>query len=104
MINIIKNDKKIVVQVDGDILATNVEIIRVNFKNILSENNFDEFVIDLLKTTMVDSVGIGLLVATHNSLEKIGKKLLVRNVSSELLILFKSMRIEQHFSISGMEK
>jgi anti-anti-sigma regulatory factor len=48
-----------------------------------------------------DSTGIGLLIAAHNSLRKVGGKLPVIHASPDILELFQTMRIHQHFSVSG---
>ena len=50
---------------------------------------------------MVDSAGIGLLISAHNSLKKAGGELAVIHASSDILALFRTMRIHQHFSVSG---
>jgi anti-anti-sigma regulatory factor len=50
---------------------------------------------------MVDSTGLGLLISAHNSISKTGGKLAVIHASKEILDLFRSMRIHQHFSVSG---
>jgi anti-anti-sigma regulatory factor len=52
---------------------------------------------------MVDSAGIGLLISAHNSLKKAGGELTVIQVSKDILDLFRTMRIHQHFSVSGSE-
>ena len=50
---------------------------------------------------MVDSSGIGLLISAHNSLRKVGGRLAVIHASAEILELFQTMRMHQHFSVSG---
>jgi anti-anti-sigma regulatory factor len=50
---------------------------------------------------MVDSTGIGLLISAHNSLKKAGGDLTVIHASKDILDLFRTMRIHQHFSVSG---
>ena len=40
-------------------------------------------------------------ITAHNSLLKTEGKLMVTNASKDLLSLFKAMRLDQHFSISG---
>jgi hypothetical protein len=41
------------------------------------------------------------LIATYNSMRKLGGQLAVVNASNELLELFRSMRMHQHFSVTG---
>ncbi len=61
-----------------------------------------QLTIDLRNVEMIDSVGLGLLIAAHNSLMRVGGELSAVNASQELVNLFVSMRIHQHFSISGV--
>jgi len=58
-------------------------------------------ILDLQGVRAVDSSGIGLLVSAHNSLEKAGGELTVIHASKDILELFHTMRIHQHFSVSG---
>ena len=68
----------------------------------LVEEGTKELVIDLAGVEMIDSVGIGVLIASHNSLAKVGGKLKVTNVSKEVYGLFKTMRLDQHFEVSAV--
>jgi len=58
-------------------------------------------VFDLASTSVVDSSGIGLLIATHNTLQKKGGLLRVINASPEIMNLFRAMRLDRHFSVEG---
>jgi anti-anti-sigma factor len=60
-----------------------------------------ELVVDLSDVLMVDSSGIGLLISAHNSLKKVGGQLAVIHASADVLELFQTMRMHQHFSVSG---
>ena len=60
-----------------------------------------EMVVDLSGVHMVDSSGIGLLISAHNSLCKVGGRLAVIHASDDILDLFKTLRMHQHFSVSG---
>jgi anti-anti-sigma regulatory factor len=48
---------------------------------------------------MVDSVGIGVIIATHNSLDQKGGKLRVINIADDIYGLFSTMRLDRHFSV-----
>ncbi len=85
---------------EGDLTAASVPAMRTNLKNMIAEGVRD-LVVDLSNTRVIDSSGIGLLVATHNSLLRLNGKLTVKNVSKDLLDLFKAFRLDKHFSISG---
>ena len=51
---------------------------------------------------MLDSAGLGLLIAAHNSLQKVGGEMSVVKASPDILELLTTMRIHQHFRISGL--
>ena len=55
--------------------------------------------IDLARVELIDSVGIGLLIAVHNTLGKKGGRLVLRNVNADLAALLRTMRLDKHFSI-----
>jgi len=57
--------------------------------------------LDFSGGAMVDSAGLGWLIAGHNSLRKVGGNLAVVHAAKEILDLFRSLRIRQHFSVSG---
>jgi anti-anti-sigma factor len=58
-----------------------------------------ELRLDLSGTAMMDSVGIGVLIATHNSMKKIGGRLVIAGASENIAKLFKSMRLDQHLTL-----
>jgi anti-anti-sigma factor len=62
-----------------------------------------QVVFDMSTTNVVDSSGIGLLIATHNSLKKSGGSLRVVGVSPEIKNLFKAMRLDRHFEVEGRQ-
>jgi len=55
--------------------------------------------LDCSKLESLDSMGIGLLVATHNSLHKLGGSLHLFGVRKEIHQLLTLMRLDKHFSI-----
>jgi anti-sigma B factor antagonist len=60
-----------------------------------------EVVIDLSGCSVVDSSGLGLLVATHNSLAQVGGRLVVSGVSTEILNLLRITRLDKHFTVEA---
>jgi anti-anti-sigma factor len=101
MIVTTREDVKAVVRPDGDeIVAGSVPDLRLKMRGII-EDGVRELVVDLTDVRMVDSSGIGLLISAHNSLRKVGGHLAVIHASAEILELCQSMRIHQHFSVTG---
>jgi len=100
MATITRQGSNAVMQTSGDITATGVPELREQIRQLLGEGTTD-ITLDLAHTAMIDSVGIGLIVSCHNSLSQKQGKLSLINVSKDLKDLFHTMRLDQHFSISG---
>lgn len=89
-----------IVAMHGDIVASVIPELRPQLRQLVSGGQ-RHIVIDMAETTLVDSTGVGLLLAAFNSLGKVDGKLSVVNASSEILDLFRTLRLHQHFSVSG---
>jgi anti-anti-sigma factor len=101
MIVVTREDNKTVVRPAGDnIVAATIPELRSKMREIV-EQGVQELVVDLTDVQMVDSSGIGLLISAYNSLRKVGGSLAVIHASAELMELFQTMRMHQHFSVSG---
>ncbi len=83
-----------------DLTAVTAPELRPELKNVIIDGVRD-LVLDMTQVHVVDSAGIGLLVAVYNSLARLNGTLSVVNLSGELLKLFKAFRLDRHFSISG---
>lgn len=100
MIQITREDNRAVLQPSGDIVAATIPELRATMRAIVEEGIRD-LVVDVAGVGMVDSSGIGLLISAYNSLRKVGGRLAVIHASADLLELFQSMRMHQHFSVTG---
>ena len=62
-----------------------------------------DLVVDLTDVSMVDSSGIGLLISAYNLLAQGGRPASCgsTHVREEILELFQTMRMHQHFSVTG---
>jgi anti-anti-sigma factor len=89
-----------IVAMHGDVVASVVPELRPQLGELVRSGQRN-IVVDLAETTMVDSIGLGLLLAAFNSLRKVDGRLSVVNVSNEILDLFRTLRIHQHFAVSG---
>jgi anti-anti-sigma factor len=90
------------VSMDGALTLTAAQELRPQLQQAVSAG-VTGVVFDLAKSDVVDSSGIGLLIATHNSLKPKGGRLRVVNVSPEILNLFKAMRLDRHFGVEGRQ-
>ena len=84
----------------GDIVATSVPELRPAMRDLVRSGG-RSLVVDLVATSMVDSTGLGLLLSAYNSLRQVDGRFAVINASAELLELFRTMRIHQHFQVTG---
>jgi anti-anti-sigma factor len=85
---------------NGDLTSITAQEMRIQLKDLIRQG-LRELVMDLANTRVIDSSGIGLLVATHNSLHRVDAKMSLINVSQDLLELLKAFRLDKHFTISG---
>ncbi len=63
------------------------------------EGGATEVILDFRDTRVLDSSGVGFLIATQNSLQKTGGKLHVIEVKADMYRLLASMRLDRHFTI-----
>jgi anti-anti-sigma factor len=98
--NVERLEDRTVVQPAEDLVGAGVGELRTALRDIAGASSGD-LVLDLQKVRMIDSSGIGLLVAAHNSMRRQGASLSVVHASADILHLMRSMRIHQHFEVSG---
>ncbi|MEW6439875.1 MAG: STAS domain-containing protein [bacterium] len=94
------NDRRGVVTLAGDLTAALVPGLQSALKGVLSQGA-DELVFDLAQAAMLDSSGMGLLIAASNSLARNGGRIRVINVSADILRLLQSMRLAGRLNASG---
>jgi anti-anti-sigma factor len=101
MIVLSRDGEKAVIRPSGvDVVASSVPELRSKMRGVV-DDGAREVVMDLANVQMVDSSGIGLLISAHNSLRKLGGTLSVVHASKDILDLFHTMRIHQHFNVTG---
>jgi anti-sigma B factor antagonist len=93
-----KKTKRQVIKPGKDIVASMADAFKKKLLKVLDKGQ-TELIIDLAGVEMVDAVGLGVMVAAHNSLNKTGGKLTVTNVSHDIYGLFEAMRLDQHFEV-----
>ncbi|MFO8031226.1 MAG: STAS domain-containing protein [Desulfohalobiaceae bacterium] len=83
-----------------DIVATKAKELRQELQDKLQESG-QGLTVDLGQVQMIDSTGLGVLIAAHNSLQQQGQSLRLINVSQDLLELMQTMRLDKHFQIES---
>ena len=85
-----------------DIVASMAEGLREKLLKMISQG-IKDLTIDLAGIEMIDSVGLGVLIATYNSLDDVGGSLKLKNVSEDIYNLIKTMRLDKHFEVNGAQ-
>ena len=90
----------IVVTPEVNVVASSAETVRKELLALINQDT-NELVVDLSKVRRVDSMGIGVFIATYHALKKKEKKLVVVNASPKIKSLFQTMGLLRRFSVSG---
>lgn len=97
MSQIIKEEGETTVIPGVDIVASHCEGLREELLSLINEGE-KRIIIDLKDTEMIDSSGIGLLIATKNNLTDAGGgEVEIIHISDDIMQLFLIMRLENHF-------
>ena len=96
------NKTQAVITLQENLVASLVPELKNAMKDLLQEG-VTKLDINLSEVKVVDSTGIGCLIAAHNSLAKTGGGLTVLGVSEDIFELFSSMRLNRHFTIKTIE-
>lgn len=96
--NTTNNDFRREVTMGQSLSAGTLDEYRTVFKEAVSKG-VSEIVLDCTALEVVDSMGIGLLVATHNSLHKVGGELVMINTPEPVYNLLSTMRLNRHFTV-----
>jgi anti-sigma B factor antagonist len=87
------------VVLEGDFTAATVPDVKPALLEAMEEG-VNEVEFDFAKTVVIDSTGIGFLIATYNSLTKRNGVVRVVLVSEDIYRLLQSMRLEKRLSVS----
>ncbi len=100
MSEILNEGQRTVVIPGTDVVASMAEGFKEDLLSAINESQGD-LVIDLQGVEMVDSVGIGVIIATHNTLNRSARKLKVVNVHKDVMGLFTTMRLNRRFDVES---
>jgi len=80
------------------LVSGNIPELKTEMKRLLGEGITD-LIVDCAELVVLDSSGIGCLVAAYNSLSKVNGKLSIIHVSGDIHDLLCSMRLERRIHI-----
>ena len=99
-IHVLQEGSKTIIKPAFDVVASSLPELRDTLKQTVNGGAKDVSM-DLSQVAMIDSMGIGLIIAAYNSLNTAGGRFSVINVSKDVLDLFKNMRLDKHFAVVG---
>ena len=94
-----RDGDKVFVMLEGDLTAMVAPELKSAVQQALGDGAL-EVIFDFGKTTILDSTGIGFLIATYNSVKKKNGSVRVVSVSEDILGLLRSMRLEERLCVS----
>jgi anti-anti-sigma factor len=103
MSEILRDNDRVTILPQTDVVASMAGEFKGEL-NVLLDQGVQDLTIDLTGVEMIDSVGLGVLIAAHNSLRQKGGQLSIRNASPDIHSLFKTMRLDKHFTILAGER
>ncbi len=100
MSEIVNQGNETIIKPGTDVVASMAENFKTELLSVINDTS-SEVVIDLDGVEMVDSVGIGVIIAAHNTLNQSDRKLKVINVTKDVYGLFTTMRLNRRFTVEG---
>ena len=86
------------VLLNGDMVANMTQEIKEDLLKLIKDG-IKDLIVDFDQVEMIDSLGIGVLVGTHNSLKKDNGTLKLINVTPDIYHLFITMRLNDYLDI-----
>ena len=101
MSEIVNEADQTIIRPGTDVVASMAESFKEELLSAINSSD-GTVVIDLAGVEMVDSVGIGVIIASHNTLDQADRKLKVINVTKDVYGLFTTMRLNRRFTVEGV--
>jgi len=98
-IQVVKTGNQATIILGEKLVASDVPDLKDELKGLIA-TGVRSIAFDCARLTQMDSTGIGCLVATHNSLTKVGGNLSMLQVSSDIHDLLCSMRLDRRIKIT----
>ncbi len=102
MSKIVNAGDRTVISPEMDVVASMADGFKQELLAAITDSK-GEVVLDLNGVEMVDSVGIGVIIASYNTLHQDRRQLRLVNVSRDVYGLFSAMRLNQRFVIEKKE-
>jgi len=102
MSEIVNSADQPIVKPGEDVVASMAEAFKGELLSAVDSSQ-GTLIIDLDGVNMVDSVGIGVIIAAHNSLCHSNRKLKVINVAQDIYGLFSTMRLNRRFTVEASQ-
>lgn len=99
MSEIQRQDEQATIRPNNDITSSLAQEFKEELQTLINDG-IKQLAIDFSDVTMIDSIGLGVLITIHNGLSKSGGKLSVNQVSETIFNLFKTMRLDKHFDVN----
>ncbi len=98
MSEIVTEQNQTIVKPKRNIVASMASDFRFELLGLI-ENGAAQLAVDFEGVRMVDSDGIGALIAAHKTLAKNGGKLTIANPSDDIREFFRLMNLDKQFTI-----
>ncbi len=86
----------VIISAKSDLIGVEVECFKKQIVEVLAENP-KKMILDLSNIAVIDSSGIGTLVAAKNSAANTNCEVVLKGVSDDIFKMFKIMRLTEHF-------
>ena len=97
-IEVIQNGAQASILLGEKLVASDVPNLKLLLKGLIERGSIN-LVLDCTHLSLLDSTGIGCLVAAHNSLVKVNGSLSIIQASKDIYELLCSMRLDRHIKI-----
>ena len=93
-----KNSTKKTIKPGKDLLSSKVQGLKEQLISFIDQG-VKEITIDFSGIEKIDAEGLGLLIASNNSLKKIGGKLKIKNVSGKIYKFIQTIHLDKQFEV-----
>lgn len=87
-----------VIVINEDIVSSTVQNLHKEVSDFIADG-VTGITFDMGNVDIIDSTGIGFIIKVQNTLKRNGGVLSLCNVNSDIVRMFKVMRLDQHISI-----